>query len=43
MCGAGGVIKTPNSIVYRWFINCGSGTNTKEELMGVWATLILAK
>jgi ribonuclease HI len=43
MCGAGGVIKLPDSTVYRWFINCGIGTNTKAELMGVWATLILAK
>jgi len=24
-----------------WFINCGAGTNTKAELMGLWATLTL--
>jgi ribonuclease HI len=41
-CGAGGVIKTLESTVYRWFINCGDGTNTKAELLGVWATLTLA-
>jgi ribonuclease HI len=26
----------------RWFFNCGSGTNTKAELVGVWASLFLA-
>jgi ribonuclease HI len=34
--------KFPDSTVYRWYINCGEGTNTKAELMGVWATLTLA-
>jgi ribonuclease HI len=43
ICGAGGVIKQPDSTVHRWFLNCGNGTNTKAELMGVWATLYLAK
>jgi ribonuclease HI len=36
------VIKTVDNIVYRWHINCGKGTNTKAELMGIWATLTLA-
>jgi ribonuclease HI len=42
-CGARGVIKCLDSIVYRWFVNCGGGTNTKVELLGAWATLTLAK
>jgi ribonuclease HI len=41
-CGAGGVIKTSDFSVYRWTFNCGEGTNTREELLGVWATLTLA-
>jgi ribonuclease HI len=41
-CGAGGVIKTPDLSVYRWFFNCGEGSNTRAELLGVWATLTLA-
>jgi hypothetical protein len=28
-CGVGGVIKTPDSTVYKWYFNCGEGTNTK--------------
>jgi hypothetical protein len=28
-CGVGGVIIGPDSSRYRWFINCGEGTNTK--------------
>jgi hypothetical protein len=43
LCGVGGVIKSPESTVYRWYINCGEGTNTKVELMGVWATLTLVQ
>jgi hypothetical protein len=42
-CGARGVIKQLDLTVYRWFINCGNGTNTKVELMGVWASLYLEK
>jgi hypothetical protein len=41
-CGAGGIIKTLESNVIKWHINCGAGTNTKAELMGVWATLTMA-
>jgi hypothetical protein len=42
VCGAGGVIKTIDSHVYRWTLNGGEGTNTKAELLGIWATLTLA-
>jgi ribonuclease HI len=41
-CGARGVIKTSNLSFHRWIFNCGEGTNTREELLGVWATLTLA-
>jgi ribonuclease HI len=41
--GAGGAIKCPNSQAYRWFFNCGDGTNTKDELLGAWATLTISK
>jgi hypothetical protein len=34
-CGVGGVFKTPDLTVYRWVFNCGSGTNTRAELLGV--------
>jgi len=37
-----GVIKTFDSLVYIWFMNYGECTNTKAELMGIWATLTLA-
>jgi ribonuclease HI len=41
-CAAGGFFKTHASRVTKWYINCGAGTNTKAELMGLWATLTLA-
>jgi ribonuclease HI len=41
-CGAGGTFKSHPSRVTKWFINCGAGSNTKAELMGLWATLTLA-
>jgi hypothetical protein len=41
-CGAGGVIKTPNLLVYTWLLNCGKGTNNRAKLLGVWASLRLA-
>jgi ribonuclease HI len=41
-CGAGGIFKSHPSRVTKWFINCGAGSNTKAELMGLWATLTLA-
>jgi ribonuclease HI len=42
VCGAGGTFKTHPTRITNWFINCGAGTNTKAELMGLWATLTLA-
>jgi hypothetical protein len=42
-CGAGGIIKFSASLTYKWYMNCGQGTNTKAELMGAWATLHIAK
>jgi ribonuclease HI len=41
-CGAGGFFKTHQSKITKWFLNCGSGSNTKPELMGLWASLLLA-
>jgi ribonuclease HI len=41
-CGARGVLKTPNLIVFKWVYNCGGGTNTRAKLLGVWKTHILA-
>jgi hypothetical protein len=43
LCGAGGTLRCSNYIDYSWFLNCGEGTNTKAELMGEWATLMLAR
>jgi hypothetical protein len=40
LCGAGGVIKLNNLVEYRWTLNCISGTNSKAELMGAWASII---
>jgi len=37
-CGAGGTIKLSASLVHKWYMNCGSSTNSKAELMGAWAT-----
>jgi len=34
-CGAGGVIKTTEVLIYRCFFNCGEGTNSKVELLGI--------
>jgi ribonuclease HI len=42
LSGVGGVIKLSGNICYRWTLNCGPGTNTRAELLGVWASLILA-
>jgi ribonuclease HI len=41
-CGAGGTLKCIEAPDYRWFISCGAGTNTKAELMGAWASLLIA-
>jgi hypothetical protein len=40
--GVGGVIKTTQNTYYKWTFNCGPGTNTREKLLGAWATLYLA-
>jgi hypothetical protein len=40
--GAGGVLKISEQTTYKWTLNCGHGTNTRAELMGVWALLTLA-
>jgi len=42
LSGAGGLITTNENTVYKWTFNCGLGTNTREEIHGVWATLTLA-
>jgi hypothetical protein len=42
LSGAGGVIKIDDLREYRWILNCGKGTNTRAELMGAWATIVLA-
>ena len=42
-CGAGGIIKCSESLVYICYFNCGEGAHTKAELLGAWATLTLAK
>jgi ribonuclease HI len=41
-CGAGGFIKINEHRCYKWFFNIGPGTNTKAELLGAWALLLLA-
>jgi ribonuclease HI len=41
-CGAGGFFKTHQKRITKWFINCGEGTNTKAELLGLWTALALA-
>jgi ribonuclease HI len=40
--GAGGLIRISQNSFYKWTFNCGPGTNTRAELLGVWATLYLA-
>jgi ribonuclease HI len=41
-CGAGGTFKSHPSRITNWFLNCGVGSNTKAELMGLWVSLTLA-
>jgi ribonuclease HI len=41
-CGAGGFFKTHPARITKWYLNCGQGTNTKAELMGLWVSLFLA-
>jgi ribonuclease HI len=40
--GAGGVIKLNDTSSITWTCNCGPGTNTRAEFLGVWETLLLA-
>jgi hypothetical protein len=40
--GVGGIIKTGENTLYRWTLNCGMGSNTRAELLGVWTSLSLA-
>jgi ribonuclease HI len=42
LSGAGGLIRLTENSIYKWTFSCGSGTNTRAELLGVWATLHLA-
>jgi ribonuclease HI len=42
VCGAGGTFKHHQARVTKWFLNCGGGTNTKAELLGLWVSLTLA-
>jgi len=42
LSGVGGLIKTTHNTFYKWTFNCGPCTNTREELLGAWATLYLA-
>jgi ribonuclease HI len=39
--GVGGVIMITEYKIFKWYFNCGSGTNTNAELLGVWALLTL--
>jgi ribonuclease HI len=41
-CGAGGFFKSHPSRCTWWFLNCGSGTNTKAELLGLMGLPLLA-
>jgi ribonuclease HI len=42
-CGARGHIYINSHTSYRWTLNGGQGINTKAELLGAWASLILAQ
>jgi ribonuclease HI len=42
LCGAGGKILRCAGSWIIWTLNCGSGTNTKAELLGAWGSLFLA-
>lgn len=41
-CGAGGYFKSHQKRITNWFMNCGEGSNTKAELLGLWTALALA-
>jgi hypothetical protein len=40
--GASGILKISDHKIFKWTINCGPGTNTREKLLGAWALLTLA-
>jgi ribonuclease HI len=40
--GAGGKIMINSNTSFLWTFNCGQGTNTRDELLGDWASLTLA-
>jgi ribonuclease HI len=40
--GAGGILRESTRMAYKWFFNCGIGSNTKAELIGAWTTLFIA-
>jgi ribonuclease HI len=40
--GVGGMLKINDNTLYKWTFNTGPGTNNREELLGVWETLLLA-
>jgi len=35
--GVGGVVRVSDHQSYKWTFSCGLGTNTREELLGIWA------
>jgi ribonuclease HI len=41
--GAGGSLKCADGPYYIWNFNCGTVSNNKVELLGVWATLTISK
>jgi ribonuclease HI len=41
-CGSGGLIRNSEHRCYKSYFNCGTSTNTKEELLGALALLTLA-
>lgn len=41
-CGTGGLIRVSKNSCYCWTLNCDLGTNTKAELLGAWASILLA-
>jgi len=43
LCGAGGLIRLTENSIYKWTFSCGPGTNTRVELLGAWASLLLAR
>jgi hypothetical protein len=40
--GGGGVIRIKNHTVFHWAFNCGMGSDSRDEILGVWALLSIA-